>query len=630
MKTKVYKFLFFLLIFLSFVIFSCDSSNGENSVISISFGMDNAKAAISVDEIRHVISLDGPSGRKTMAISGAGTARAQVAPGTWRIEVEGYYGNDLYSIGAATATVRAGQTTNVTVYMTVVAGQPSGGAALGGSGGGKAPLIPDVTANNWSDIVSNITLFETEASLGNVVDKIIMLDEAGTPGAFVASSTIMPFPTTPFPLVPGGQLTVTLVTPPNQPVSISRGSLAAQMFIWKGDYGITATLNLGHPNYPENSSLTLDGFGSPSGSPFISLGGYGVATTLNMYKNVKLQNNAGSMGGAVYIDTGTFSMYGGDIAGNSATLNGGGIYNSAGTFDMYGGDITNNLAFSGGGIYNLAGTSFNMEGGTIGGDSSLGLNNIASTNGGGVFSDGPVTISRDAKIIGNMAQQGGGVYIASGGSLTMTGGTIGGTGQFDGNYANGSPSSLGGGVLISGSFLMSGNAAIIGNKAEPTGVGDAFGGGVWFGGSGTFQMDASVAPGNPRINGNTTSAVSLSIASGGGVYLSSGTFTMDAGEINGNTASSTGSAHGGGVYVANPGDFTKTLGVINGHAIGVSTHDPSLNAVLLSGSLVTATGASSDPGHAVYVAGGPAFGRNETATGPLDSAASGGANGWDF
>jgi predicted outer membrane repeat protein len=67
---------------------------------------------------------------------------------------------------------------------------------------------------------------------------------------------------------------------------------------------------------------------------------------------------------------------------------------------------------------------------------------------------------------------------------------------------------------------------------------------------GTFTMH------NGTISGNTATS------SGGGVYVGSGTFTMQGGTISGNTAT----YYGGGVYVVYSGTFTKsgTGGVIYG------------------------------------------------------------------
>jgi hypothetical protein len=81
---------------------------------------------------------------------------------------------------------------------------------------------------------------------------------------------------------------------------------------------------------------------------------------------------------------------------------------------------------------------------------------------------GNLVLNAGAKITGNKAELGGGVYIATG-DFTMTGGTI-----------SGNTASSGGGVyLSSGNFTMTGGT-ISGNSAT------SFGGGVYIG-TGTFQ-----------------------------------------------------------------------------------------------------------------------------------------------
>jgi hypothetical protein len=84
---------------------------------------------------------------------------------------------------------------------------------------------------------------------------------------------------------------------------------------------------------------------------------------------------------------------------------------------------------------------------------------------------------------------------------------------------------------------MSGGAKISGNT----------GGGVDVS-SGSFTMSGG------EISGNTGGL-------GGGVYVSSGSFTMSGGEISGNTDSSS----GGGVYVSGGGSFTMSGGEISGN-----------------------------------------------------------------
>jgi hypothetical protein len=130
---------------------------------------------------------------------------------------------------------------------------------------------------------------------------------------------------------------------------------------------------------------------------------------------------------------------------------------------------------------------------------------------------------------------------------------------------------------------------------------------------GTLEMNSG-----SKIRGNTTSA-SYSSSYGGGVYVGSGAFIMNGGEISGNTAFASSSSYyysssyGGGVYVGS-GTFTKGVGGI----IYGSDADSTLKN--------TASGYSYS--HAVYVSADKkrrsTVGESET----LDSTQSGAAGGW--
>ena len=139
------------------------------------------------------------------------------------------------------------------------------------------------------------------------------------------------------------------------------------------------------------------------------------------------------------------------------------------------------------------------------------------------------------------------VFVRYGGSLELKGNA-----KITGNTNTGT--SLGGGVYAQGdannraTVTMSGNAEISNNTN--TGV-MPWGGGVCLSGA-----DLTMS-GNAAIKNNTISGTS-SLINGGGVYIS-GTFTMNGGEISGNsattTSSETGSARGGGVYISGYGSF---------------------------------------------------------------------------
>ncbi|MDR2662551.1 MAG: carboxypeptidase regulatory-like domain-containing protein, partial [Treponema sp.] len=77
------------------------------------------------------------------------------------------------------------------------------------------------------------------------------------------------------------------------------------------------------------------------------------------------------------------------------------------------------------------------------------------------------------------------------------------------------------------------------------------------GGGGIYFSSSSFTMNGGEISGNTSS-------SGGGVYVSSGTFTMNGGEISGNTVTS--SSGGGGIYFSSS-SFTMNGGEISGNTV---------------------------------------------------------------
>jgi hypothetical protein len=104
---------------------------------------------------------------------------------------------------------------------------------------------------------------------------------------------------------------------------------------------------------------------------------------------------------------------------------------------------------------------------------------------------------------------------------------------------------------------------ISGNSASSSYSG---GGGV-YNSSGTFTMNGG------EISGNSASSSS---SGGGGVYNERGTFTMNDGEISGNSASSSSYyysysySYGGGVYISNNSTFTMSGGEISGNSASSS------------------------------------------------------------
>ena len=188
---------------------------------------------------------------------------------------------------------------------------------------------------------------------------------------------------------------------------------------------------------------------------------------------------------------------------------------------------------------------------------------------GGVITGGtgyPVQFSS-----GTVVYYGGGVYIASGGQLTMTGGNIigcsatygggvhidGESGQFSmsgGSIAGCVASDGGGGVFASGTFKMSGQAVIRSCTAESA-TQFVCGGGVYVDGSSSFEMSNEA-----KIEGCQAISTSSNSSNGGGVYVSSSSsFVMsDAAKIENCQAisNSSKSSKGGGVHLSNATTFT--------------------------------------------------------------------------
>ncbi|HAM79132.1 MAG TPA: hypothetical protein DCP61_08145 [Treponema sp.] len=245
-------------------------------------------------------------------------------------------------------------------------------------------------------------------------------------------------------------------------------------------------------------------------------------------ENVTLTGGSTSQyGGGVHVaQNGSLTLKSGTIiTANTTSTNGGGIY-CDGTLTMEGGTISaNNISGRGKGVYIDEHGSFTME------DGSISSNITFNASGGGVYTCGTFTMN-GGTISANQAYGGNGVYVA-GGTFTMTDGSI---------SANTGGSGSGAVWVDAGATFTMDGGSISGNLLT---------GGVYVSatmdGAGTFMMNGGT------ISGNTTSSTG-----GGGVYIGNGaTFNMTDGTIKGNSAKK-----GGGVYSA--GNFTMSGGTIGG------------------------------------------------------------------
>ncbi len=136
-----------------------------------------------------------------------------------------------------------------------------------------------------------------------------------------------------------------------------------------------------------------------------------------------IENCSASSGGGVYINTGSFTMYGGTIENCSGSYRGGGVYISSGGFTMSDGTIKNcSGSYSGGGVHINSGGSFTMDGGAIENCSAT----FRGGGGGGVNVDNKGNFTMNGGAIENCsAEYGGGVRVVySGSSFTSNGGIV--------------------------------------------------------------------------------------------------------------------------------------------------------------------------------------------------------------
>ena len=107
-------------IFVIAILLGCSMGN-ETATIRVNIGQAGGAKAVSMGDISHVLVFSGPTGSKTVNVpKGGGSVSVSVMPGTWTISVTAYYGDQVYAVGSATAEVKAGQSTSVSVQMTVV------------------------------------------------------------------------------------------------------------------------------------------------------------------------------------------------------------------------------------------------------------------------------------------------------------------------------------------------------------------------------------------------------------------------------------------------------------------------------------------------------------------------------
>ncbi len=241
-------------------------------------------------------------------------------------------------------------------------------------------------------------------------------------------------------------------------------SYGAGIYVWNGTLNISGEAVIGGEG-EGNRIVTPSGSGDLTNAETHGGGIYNSGGTVSISGNVEISHNFAYNGGGIYNLT-PLKLTGGKIAENTA-YNGGGlfVYSGAVTFEAASsGDliITKNKAVkaagangNGGGIYTRMEVTFANV--TI-------QENTAETSGGGICSETILDVHDGALILGNTAgQDGGGIYCSQT-NANYTPRLYGG--EIKNNEAGYNVESKGGGLYSNGNMSVYGPTVFEGNKAD--------------------------------------------------------------------------------------------------------------------------------------------------------------------
>jgi hypothetical protein len=283
--------------------------------------------------------------------------------------------------------------------------------------------------------------------------------------------------------------------------------------------------------------------------------------------------------GAGADNQGTLTVSNAAVTFNASTNDGGGIDNSGTLYVINSMIGSNTSASNGGGIANESGGTVSLSGGTITGNSAA--------TGGGLFSQGTLSIT-GTTFSGNSATANGG-GLASESTTPL---------QIQGSSFTGNTAGAGGGIYATGTLTVSGSIL---SKNSATGPG----GGIASTGSLTVvnsSLTGNTATGmGGGIDGQGTFAVNQSsmtgnkAASGGGI-ADQGTGTITDSNLTGNSATTLG---GGAVYNAGNLTVTRSTFSTNAASSGGGFYNSSLSVLGLTNSTV-ANNTAGSAGAGIY------------------------------
>jgi hypothetical protein len=330
---------------------------------------------------------------------------------------------------------------------------------------------------------------------------------------------------------------------------------------WNGTGDAGGGIYAGYANVTlRNNTIVRNTSGSDSGS--CGGGLYTDDGSASISGNVFVSNTAGGWGGGVALYQGAVSVFGNIITGNTTGWGGGGLFQegSDSATTISGNLVQNNSSptYNGGGMY-IAGSSASIIGNIMTGNSSQ--------SGGGIHLNADKSLVVANRIFSNTANYGGGIsfYLSQarvndnlvlsntasrGGGIAMWGVAYDLT--VSRNTIEGNLAQFGGGVYVPSSD-SSGQVTLNANRIANNSA-TAKGGGVSIDYDG-WGSSPGVALNHCVITSNTAGI------HGGGLYVYSGTTTLDSSYIQNNSASDS----GGGLWIDSGSIFTSTNNILTGN-----------------------------------------------------------------
>ena len=327
------------------------------------------------------------------------------------------------------------------------------------------------------------------------------------------------------------------------------------------DYGNTLTLT--NDSDISNNMATVHGGGArvwgrliandwdSSISGNISVDGGGVSLPggeLNLSGSHILNNQAsaaaGRGGGIHAYNNATVTISGSSNISTNSAFNGAGLYAEGADIQLGSAIFHSNAAVNnGGGVYLMPGSTLTSNGATIG-YPAVGWGGNTALNGAGMYVDGS-TVTFAGNIFHNVAEsQGAGLY-ATAATLAFSACKIGGINANEPNQL-GADGHVGVGMyLTNGTTATLMNCDISSNSFQTAGF--TYGGGAYVAGSSLALVGSTV---------QHHTAPSATDGRGAGIYVIDGTLTLDDSQVLSNTAGTV----GGGIRLIN----TTTLNILNG------------------------------------------------------------------